>query len=305
MNCANAIKHTLVLTVLLALFGCVSTPHDKTDAAIAGDFGDDSLEVLFATEFPVASKEEAIAKASLAYRDGEIDKAQFYLVRALKFDVSDVDLLAQIGDLHVVQGNVVLAARAFSYALQQDAQHARSLEGLGLLFFRAGNDNKAKHFLQLAVSSDSSFWRAHNSLGVIFDRERNFDQAMTHYDAALALKPQSDSVLINRGYSYYLNNKYRDAALDFYAVAERSDSPRAWRNLAMVYARQGWYKPALETFMEAMEPAAAHNEVGAIATENGDHDEAWFYLNEALRLSPTYFASAEKNLAELRRNYSR
>ncbi|MBT8099446.1 MAG: tetratricopeptide repeat protein, partial [Gammaproteobacteria bacterium] len=180
-------------------------------------------------------------------------------------------------------------------------QHAESLEGLGLIYFRAGKEDKAQSLLEQAIAVDDSLWRAHNALGVIADGDHDYERALTHYNNALALNPDSDSALINRGYSMFLNDLYREAALDFYTVAKRSDNPRAWRNLAMVYARQGWYEDALETYLEVMKPAEAHNEIGAIAIDNGDIDAARHHLGEALRLSPTYFARAEKNLAELRR----
>jgi len=38
---------------------------------------------------------------------------------------------------------------------------------------------------------------------------------------------------------------------------------------------------------------------------NGDTEEAFRYLTEAIRLSPTYFAEAEKNLAALYQNNKR
>lgn len=304
MTLSKIMARCSILATILSLAACATTEPGSIDRAVATDFGDSSLEVLFATEFPVASKEEAMAKAALAFRDGEYGKSQFYLVRALKFDVTDVDVLAQIGNLHVMQGNTVLAARSFNFALQQDPQHAGSLEALGLIYFRAGKQAQAQQLLENAIATDPSLWRAHNALGVLADRDQDFEQAMNHYDTALALQPDSDSVLINRGYSQYLSQRYHEAALDFYTVAKRSGNSKAWRNLAMVYARQGWYEDSLETYLEVLNPAEAHNEVGAIASANGDFEEAWYFLSEALRLSPTYFANAEKNFADLRRKSS-
>jgi tetratricopeptide (TPR) repeat protein len=304
MRLLNPLKISSILAIAVLFHGCATAPNRGNNDAVAGDFSDDSLEVLFATEFPVASKDEALAKAALAYRDGEFDKSQFYLVRALRFDITDVNVLTQIGDLHVIQGNSVLAARAFKFALQQDSQHAKSLQGLGLLYFRAGNDDKARELLERAIAGSPDLWRAFNALGVIADRNRNFDLALSYYDTALEIQPLSDSILINRGYSKYLNENYRDAAVDFYEVATRSGNARAWRNLGMVYARQGWYEDALESYLEVIDVSEAHNEIGAIAMRNGDTEAADYFLNEAIRLSPTYYASAEKNLAELQRSNS-
>lgn len=305
MNNNLSLKSIAALAVLFLLQACVSAPINDHSSAMAGELSDDSLDVLFATEFPVASKQEALAKAALAYRDRELDKAQFYLVRALKFDVTDTDVLIQIGNLHIAQGNGVLAARAFKFALQQQPDNAQALEGLGLLHFRAGDTERSKELLDQAITANDGLWRAHNILGVLADQRNEFHVALAHYDRALELNPESDSVLINRGYSRYLNKEYREAALDFYAVATRSGNPKAWKNLGLVYAKQGWYSSALDTYLEVLGSADAHNEIGAIAMENGDRDAALKYLEEAIRLSPTYFASAEKNLSELRQSYAK
>ena len=291
----------LIAFGVIWLQGCASTtPAQVSDAAVS-ELGAENLDLLFATEFPVASKDEALQKATLAYRDGELDKAQLYLVRALKFDIGDADLLAQIGNLHVRQNNSVLAARAFQLALQQNPQHPASLEGIGLLYFKAGNDQQAQKHLELAIASAPTLWRSHNTLGVLADRQKNFELAQSYYDAALEIQPLADDILINRGYSKYLNQDYPAAALDLYTVAERSNNQKAWQNLGLVYATQGWYEDALETFLRIEDEPDAYNATGAIAMENGDMEEAYGYLSEAVRLSPTYFAQAEKNLAQLRK----
>lgn len=305
MRLANSKTAWLFALGILLLQGCAaSSPTQHNDPAIS-ELGGENLDLLFATEFPVASKEEALLKARQAYRDGDVQKTQLYLVRALQFDAGDADVLAQIGVLHVQQNNGLLAARAFQLALQQDSRHAASLEGLGLLYFKSGNGQKAQELLEMAVASAPNLWRSYNALGVLADRQENFSQAQEYYDAALEIQPLADEVLINRGYSKYLNKDYRAAALDLYDVAKRSDNEKAWRNLGLVYATQGWYDDALETFLRIEDEPDAYNATGAIAMDNGDIEEAYNYLSEAVRLAPTYFAQAEKNLAELRKKNKR
>ncbi len=305
MNFWQLRRFWLVAVILTCVQGCTSTAPADAGGAAARELSSENLDLLFATEFPVASKDEAVIKATRAYRAGEFDKAQFYLVQALKFDLTDADILAQIGNLHVRQGNASLAARSFQFALQQSPDHAASLEGMGLLYFKSGNDEQARSHLERAVASVPTLWRSYNALGVISDRQENFELAQTYYDVALEIQPSSDSILINRGYSKYLNKNYHEAALDFYAVAKRSNSAKAWWNLGLVYGKQGWYEDALECFLEAADEREAYNETGAIAMSNGDTEEALHYLTEAIRLSPTYFAEAEKNLAALYQSNSR
>ena len=295
----------IIAIAVICLHGCSATsPAHESDAAIS-ELSGENIDLLFATEFPVASKDEALVKAAKAYRAGELDKAQFFLVSALKFDKGDADVLVKIGNLHVQKGDGLLAARAFRYALQQSPRHAAALEGMGLLYFRVGNDAEAQKHLESALEIGAHLWRSHNALGVIADRQENFDIAQSHYDTALEIQPMADAVLINRGYSKYLNKNYHAAELDFRAAIERGDNDKAWRNLGLVYAAQGWYEDALETFLQVGEERDAYNATGEIAMDNGDIQEALYFLTEAVRLSPRYFALAEKNLDQLQKKRSR
>lgn len=295
----------IIAIAVICLHGCSATsPAHESDAAIS-ELSGENIDLLFATEFPVASKDEALVKAAKAYRAGELDKAQFFLVSALIFDKGDADVLVKIGNLHVQKDDGLLAARAFRYALQQSPRHAAALEGMGLLYFKVGNDAEAQKHLESALESGAHLWRSHNALGVIADRQKKFDIAQSHYDTALEIQPMADAVLINRGYSKYLNRNYHGAALDFLAVIARADNDKAWRNLGLVYAAQGWYEDALETFLQVGEERDAYNATGEIAMENGDIQEALYFLTEAVRLSPRYFALAEKNLDQLQKKRSR
>lgn len=302
MNLSHKRVHFALLVVICGLIqACGSTPKGSADSSVADSLSKDNLDVLFATEFPVDSKEEALAKAAAARSENDADKMLFYFVRALQFDPTDAALLTRIGSVHVAQSNQRLAGRAFQFALRQDPDFAPALQGLGLLYFELDQPEKAEQTLQKAIASDDSLWRAQNVLGVLADRHGDYDIARQHYDRALEVRPGTPSVLINRGYSKSLAGDMQGAALDLYEVANKHDHPKAWRNLARVYGKQGWYEDAMQTFSKVTDEATASNETGAIALENGDYEVALTYLNEAVRLSPTYFQAAEDNLQEVRK----
>jgi Flp pilus assembly protein TadD len=282
------------------LSGCAGSQTRDADGALADTVGSENLDLLFATEFPVASKQEAITKSNLAYRDGDLDKALFYSVKALKYDVTDTELLVRIAHLHVLQGNSRMAARTFNLALAQDPAHPESLQGLGLLYFEADRPDKARHNLELAVAGDESLWRSYNVLGVLADGRKEHALAADYYGKALEIRPDSVSVQINRGYSSYLAGDLETAARQLYEVATQSDHPKAWRNLGMVYAKLGWYDEALEVFRKVEGEASAYNRTGEIALANKDLSLAHDYFSEAVRQSPVYFAEAERNLERVR-----
>ena len=184
-------------------------------------------------------------------------------------------------------------------ARNYEPTHARSLEGLGLIYMVAGMHEQAVNELKSAVANDDQLWRAHNALGVYADKAGDYAAAQLHYDFALSINPDAANVLNNRGYSKFLAGDVPGATLDFYEAAENQEFSPAWANLGRVYAKQGWYDDAIATYKNVMSDAHALNNTGQAAIQNGDFTQAKRFLNEAVRVSPTYFPAAEANLALL------
>ncbi len=288
----------LFTTILVS--ACATAPAGKPESDTAG-LNDDSYDVLFATEFPVESEADALARAELAWKEGEIDKALFFYVRALQFRPDNVDLLAHIGDVQKRRGNLTMAHRAYLLARKHDPAHAVSLEGLGLIYMAWGRDDVAKSELKAAVESLPTLWRAHNALGVYADKSGDYAEAQMHYDTALGINPDAADVLNNRGYSRYLAGDFEGAVSDLHEAASKHGFRQAWANLGMVYAEHGYYENAISTYRHVMSEAHAFNNVGKIAMANGEISQAAGFLSEAVRRSPTYFPDAEQNLMLLDR----
>jgi Tfp pilus assembly protein PilF len=291
----------------LVLTGCASTP--KHGAAGAGsvseqgsadDIYDGQPDVLFATEFPVASAEEAIARADHALGKGDVDLALYMYVRAFDLDRENVYALNSIGAIHRSRNNMVMAERAYSRSLAADPDNAVSLEALGLLYLEGERVDAAEQLLKKAVRLDAKRWRAHSSLGVIADMRGDHAEAIAAYNEALALRPEDMSILNNRGYSYYLAGQYDDALQDLEIAAKQGGYKRAWLNLGLVYARRGDYEDALVLMERVVKPEVALNDVGYIAMRQAEYGLAQHYFQEAIRLSPKYFKTAERNLTEVR-----
>ena len=287
------------ICVLGLLSGCASTPDTGLDRIAQTELNDKSLDVLFATEYPVESEEDALARAEQAFEEGQADKAVFYLVRALQFRPDNVELLVRIAEIQMRRQDFTLAKRAFLMAQHHDPNHSRALEGLGLIYMAEGRDEKAISKFTSAVANDAHLWRAHNALGVYADKTGDYSAALQHYDLALSINPKAAQVLNNRGYSRYLAGDIEGATLDFYTAANDWGFLHAWANLGKIYAEEGLYKEAIRTYKRVMTEANALNNAGYAAIENGDLMQAKRYLTEAIRLSPTYFPSAEDNLSLL------
>lgn len=296
----NFAKLGIIKSCFLGLLaGCASAPDIHSDRFAGTELNDESLDVLFATEFPVESGAEALARAAEALQDGDVDKALFFYVRALQFQPENVELLAHIGEIQMQRKNYAMARRAFRTARNLDPTHAQSHEGLGLIYMADGMDEQAIDELKLAVANGDQLWRAHNALGVYADKAGDFATAQLHYDTALSINPDAAHVLNNRGYSKFLAGDDHGAMLDLHEAAKNQGFPLAWANLGRIYAKKGWYDDAITTYKNVMSEAHAFNNTGHAAMENGDFLEAQRFLHEAIRSSPTYFPAAEENLALL------
>lgn len=303
----NSLRSLLIATFAIAMTGCASVPvssdYDqarlpKAESA-ARDLYAGEPEVVFATEFPVASAEDALARAEAALAQGNLDLALYMYVRCYDLSPDNTYALRRIAAIHEKRNNAEMAGRAYRTLLHSDPDDAAALQSLGLLYLRVGKQEEALALLERAVTADSTLWRAYNGIGVIQDMLGNNSDAVSAFDAALEIKPDSASILNNRGYSHYLAGNYRAAAVDLTAAAG-AGSEQAWRNLGLVLARQKQYEKAVQTISRVADPAVAYNDVGYVAMRLGDHEAAAVYFEEAIRLSPRYFEAAHKNLEALR-----
>jgi Flp pilus assembly protein TadD len=186
--------------------------------------------------------------------------------------------------------------------VQIDPQHARALESLGLRYFADRQFDQARPLLSRAAGADVTLWRAHNALGLIADSLGAHDDASAHYAAALAANPGAASLLNNRGYSRYLAGSLDAAERDFRAALAADPAyDKAFQNLGLVYARRGDYQTAVATLTKIVGAPVAANDVGYIAMLSGDYSTAEKLFQDAIRLSPRFYPTANENMAQLRR----
>ena len=292
----------VLLTALIALLtACASAPTETETVPYAEEeLRDTDRDLIFATEFPVASKDEAIARAETARKSGDINKALFFYVKALKFDPDDADLLAVIGRLHQQQGNDTLAVRAYSMALENRPDMANVLEARGLILLSHDEEERAVADLTRAVALNQNAWKAYNGLGLVADKRGDHVAAVAHYDAALAINPNSGPVLNNRGYSKLLADDFEGAGEDLGRAARELGHKQAWVNLGTLMTRWGYFDLAVEAYEQVLPQPEALNKVAEAAMGKGDYVTARKLLEQAIILSPTYFPAAEDNLAQVR-----
>lgn len=253
---------------------------------------------MFATEFPVASKAEAMLRADEALQSGELDRGLFFLVKALRYTPDDAQLLLRIGQIHEFRRNEEMAVRAYTVALTYDPELVSALENRGLLLLGNDERERAEKDLTHAVALDASAWRAYNGLGLIADERKEHARAVEYYSLALAVRPGEPAVLNNRGYSHLLANQLAAAEEDLRQSAQLGYK-KAWLNLGVLFADSGRYQHALNAFSEVLAQPEAMTKTAERAIANQDFEVAREMLARAIESSPVYLPSAEQFLAQI------
>lgn len=289
---------TLLCAYVLISAGCASQPSAPASNIAEQDFRDADLDVIFATEFPVTSKADALKRAQTSLEEGDFDKGLYFYVKALNYEPDDAALLYRIGRIHEYSGNAEMATRAYTLALGSDPDFVPALENRGLLLLANNENSRAQQDLVRAVVMDATAWRAQNGLGLLADRAGNHEEAIAHYSAALDVRPGVAEILNNRGYSRMLAGKSSSAKADLRQSAALGYQ-KAWINLGALLARNGEYSKAVEALKEVLDEPESLNRAAEVAIENGDRDVAQRLLEKAIEQSPVYFPDAEQNLAQL------
>lgn len=289
---------TLILVAIVALPGCASNHVDKRSALIEEEFRDADFDVMFATEFPVANKAEALQRAEAAIQTGELDRALFFYVKALTFTPDDASLLLRIGQMHEFRGDAEMAVRAYTVALKYDPELIPALENRGLLLLANDELIRAEEDLNRVVAIDATAWRAYNGLGLIADSRGQHKTAIPLYSAALQVEPSAAAVLNNRGYSRMLAGMTLAAEADLRQAAELGYD-KASLNLGTLLADSGRYDEAIEAFSNELSKPDALSKTAASAIENRDFAVARKMLQRAIEISPVYLPSAEQSLARI------
>ena len=286
MRMRTLIRHGhlgVILIAFVALTGCVSTGQKHVDTA------KDPAE----TAKLLASADEAVSR-------GNFDAA-LPLYAAVLQEQPTAQTWLKSGVIHNRLGHDREAAYAFDRVLALEPDNVDANEQLGLLYVLHEQVDQAREHLERVIALDPSRWRAYNGLGVLADLQHDYSAAVAHYHAALAITPNSAMLLNNAGYSQYLAGDLDVAAATFVkALGCDTTYAPARRNLALLYARKGAYRDAVQLLSTVVNEAAAYNDVGYVAMLKGDYASAERLLQEAVDRSPTYYELAARNLAAVR-----
>jgi protein O-mannosyl-transferase len=144
-----------------------------------------------------------------------------------------------------------------------------------------------------ALKATKGNYVAHSAYGRALYKRGQVAEAISNYEAAIALEPQLGPAHYNLGEALIAQGRFEEAAAHLSQALRLRVKPVAVHvQLGIAQASQGKLKEAAESFAEALrydaKDAVAQFNLGLTLTLLNQHQEAAEHLREALRLKPGY-----------------
>jgi tetratricopeptide (TPR) repeat protein len=156
------------------------------------------------------------------------------------------------------------------------------------------NDQQALEYFNAALELDSCFADALNNIGTIYFNQRDYDEAIRHYDRALACRKDFVEAYVNRANAFYESGELYSALSDLQQLGQRRPDTIVLHLLrGLVYTKLRKYNDARRSFARGLELDNGNTEMAVnLAT-------VYFYQRKydsaALILNPLAESSQEPN----------
>jgi tetratricopeptide (TPR) repeat protein len=244
---------------------------------------------------PTADSYERMGDAYL--KQGNLDKAFITYNKGLDLNPKSIRVRYKMAGLFLTKGLVLDAEQGFLSIIQDQPDFAPAYEGLGKAYYTAGNLGKALSTFNQALQINPQSWQAQNYLGIIKDRQKQYDQAIIHFRAAIALKPEAGLLYNNLGMCYVLKGDYEKAVLAFNEALRKGEvDDKVNNNLAQAYIELKKYDEALDVLKETVGAPEAYLKIGNLYLKDKKYEEAIDCFEKAIELSPKYNQPAVEKL---------
>lgn len=164
------------------------------------------------------------------------------------------------------QGRLDEAEAAYREAIARDPEWGRSYYGLGVVLHQQEQIEQAEAYLRQAIALEPAWSRAHNGLAILLRMDGRMEEARERAKRAVELAPNNVASRNNYGNLLVRLERYDEAVEEYLAaISVAPDHPAPYYNLACVSSLQGNY------------------------------EEAYAYLEQAIALDPVFREEARKD----------
>lgn len=195
----------------------------------------------------------------LYFQNANLRGARLNLERAAALDKTNTDALLKLGETDFLLRRYEEALTAVNDALRQNDKLAQGYFIKGYIYKELGDTALSKSSFHTAVEVDPSHYESYLELGRLEAYQGN-PLALTYFNTAITIRPQSTEALYNKGMFLQAGGKYHEA-MDVYRKIIEVD-PDGF----LGYYNAGYLN----------------------LTEFQKYDSALYYFDQVLRLQPGY-----------------
>ena len=242
------------------------------------------------------SYEELLALGDHALQAGNSQLAKLYYAMAGKRQAGTAEVLVGLGNVFLLEGQPLGAARLFDEALSVDESCAEAFHGAGKAYRLLKNHHLATQYFEMGLELQKKPVLFLNELALCMQNLDKFDEASRYLHKIIETGPPSSAAYNNLGFNDILLDDYDQAI--FHLEKARSLAPadgKVANNLALAYALNGDFGKAGELFRRNLDTASALNNLGYIMMIQGNVDQAANYFSKALEEKPAFYIKAHEN----------
>jgi tetratricopeptide (TPR) repeat protein len=176
--------------------------------------------------------------------------------RAIDLNVDLAAAHAAMGFVHLQAVERSEAETAFRRAIALDPMNGLPHMGLALNFAAQNKDTEADAEFGKAIDLGKDEWRAHGEYAQFHFQRARYDEALTHWKAALSLTPDNVVVMRNLSSAYFFLDRRDEAASILQRALEVRPVAGIYTNLGTIRFFQGHYTEAVDAFERAVKLAA-------------------------------------------------
>jgi len=222
-----------------------------------------------------------------------------------------------LGTRQKLTGATDAAINSYLEALAVNPSYWPAYFNLGVIYSERGDMDQALRYYELALSKNATYVEALCNIGVLFKNGGQLAQAIEYYQRALKINPSFTIAANNLAIALtdmgtQVKNEGRtEEGIAYYKQALHWNSryAAAWYNLGVAYAERPRPDPSAEVLRLGdakvcyemailLDPncAEAHNNLGVLAKDRGNLDQAMAHYHQALQANPN-FSQTLNNLA--------
>jgi tetratricopeptide (TPR) repeat protein len=221
-----------------------------------------------------------------------LDVASRHPEKALDDLLTLSDLASAFSQATALHGAGLLqeAENIYRRILQARPTHGDSLHLLGVLLHQRGEFEDAVRHIDAALALDPALAAAYGNRGLALHKLNRFAEAVASYDHAIALTPDDARAFYNRGNALHALARFEEAVASYErAVALKRDYAAAFYNRGNALVPLGRFEEALTSYEQAivLEPdhRGALNNRGVVLQRLGRFDDAVAAYDRALATS--------------------